>query len=74
MTWQPIETAPKDGTRILAYTLCGEFEIVEYYEISKASFVEAENGLYRRVESVEGYWSGNGFKYWQPLPPPPESE
>jgi hypothetical protein len=72
MEWQPIETAPKDGTKILVFTVHGDIELTEWYEIQYPRYVEAENGLYRKVfdEPVTG-WNGNTPKYWMPLPDAP---
>jgi hypothetical protein len=67
--WKPIETAPKDGTKILVVTVHGEIELTEWYEIWHDEYIEASDGLYhkRRVKSHEG-WNGNNPQLWMPLP------
>jgi len=80
MEWQPIETAPKDGTDIL----------VMYIHIStqcvfNAFWIKHEEGLNEPED--EGWWSyvwsevGRTLltdkqtpTYWMPLPQPPEKE
>jgi hypothetical protein len=56
--WQPIETAPKDGTRILAFII--EPEIVEY---------EPEYGQWLDYSSEVV-----SPTHWQPLPDAPNNE
>ena len=60
--WQPIETAPKDGTRVIAW---GPQLMVAECEYRRATFIDPA-GWYRsnqhpRVEPT----------HWQPLPPAP---
>ena len=80
MEWQPIETAPRDGTDIL----------VMYIHIStqcvfNAFWIKHEEGL--NAPEDEGWWSyvwsevGRTLltdkqtpTYWMPLPQPPEKE
>lgn len=75
--WQPINTAPKDGTWIWVFTEpyqdgCPQQsarwirEETEYWE------QVSENRKERRVE-VSGYWYGCGGwpTHWMPLPKPP---
>jgi len=65
--WQPIETAPKDGTNILVYTAYGQCEVYWGdcgWEQKACIFVEDD-----------GYW--NAFlcvlpTHWMPLPAPPQ--
>lgn len=83
MEWQPIETAPKDGTWILVY--CDDPD--DMYEALDDSFenrpVSAQwttnlNGL-----TVEGHWQFAWFDggyygdckptHWMPLPEPPSA-
>jgi hypothetical protein len=61
--WLPIETAPRDGTRILAgWPHDGWREIVRW-----------ENNKVGWRGDVSGYWAPKDFApVWQPLPPPPE--
>lgn len=65
MTWQPIETAPKDGTQVLLWrdeTIVGRWQIDD-----------------RRPYWTGGdiYWRGvrwcrdHNPTHWQPLPEPP---
>jgi hypothetical protein len=60
--WQPIETAPKDGTRVRL--LCPEGEDTGSYD----DYTE------REWASIPGEWStdfGNGEPtHWMPLPEP----
>jgi hypothetical protein len=60
--WQPIETAPKDGTVVLACE-------IDYYPESVAS---------ANFESGSWWWHMEGSRatptHWQPLPPPPTTE
>ncbi len=68
MEWQPIETAPKDGTNILAYIpYGGGFIMQTYWRIEK---LEHNN----RDISIE-YWFCDGGEicpsHWMPLLPPP---
>lgn len=58
--WQPIETAPRDGTPILAYN----------------SMLGSYNTAYLNGEFPCGFWGRLGQWYpqpthWMPLPPPP---
>jgi len=72
--WQPAETAPKDGTKFLAYTIHGEFEVTYWFTIPRDRYEEVSEGLYRKTLCEDGYWNGNGIAWWMPLPPVPESE
>ena len=63
MKWQPIKTAPKDGTWILAWS-DGDYDVVQWIDDSFA---------------VDGYFSpaaGGSIdpEYWMPLPNPPKTK
>ena len=60
MTWQPIETAPRDGTEVLISGLYPNGKA--YVEIS---FWLGQHWLSRRLDPPT---------HWQNLPPPPESK
>lgn len=75
--WQLIETAPRDGTRILAVT--GDIADERWSNLSRREFVIWHLGRSGRVDLDLG-WSlypgmGVGDEWlaaWQPLPTPPE--
>jgi hypothetical protein len=76
MRWQSIETAPKDGTRILAIT--GEIEDERWNYLSHREFVVWHLG-HTEASGLDMGWSlypgmGVGDAWlaaWQPLPEPP---
>lgn len=60
--WQPIETAPRDGTEILIFIPDCDQAVASYQ--------------YGDDEDMAGWWGDGGFHYadpthWQPLPAPP---
>ena len=62
MNWQPIETAPKDGSMVLAYP-------------SSLGHVCMTGWVVRCCPYHGGYWdTGGDFTHWMPLPPPPTAE
>ena len=67
--WQPIETAPKDGTEILAYNRYGRM-IVAWDDHDKWWVVRAEG---EDVYGVDGWLIINVERIdgWKPLPEPP---
>lgn len=67
--WQPIETAPKDGTEILGYA-CGKMTTV-YWNVDQ---YDIDLGGYWTLV-IPGAWAEDGEwnpTHWQPLPGPPE--
>ena len=72
MNWQPIETAPRDGTAILVY--CGgvcerEMVVVRYEDTSS----EGPFGKFCWKElSGQGGWAEKCVTHWVPLPDPPK--
>lgn len=78
--WQPIETAPKDGTHILICRvvdgcLDGEMEITHWFEIERSTYEPIEGGMFRKViHEPWRSWNGNGHRatHWMPLPEPPQ--
>jgi len=78
--WRTIESAPKDGTRILIARRgdkvgMDEIEITEWFVIEQSHFEHIEGNLYRKVQD-DPYmaWNDNGHRatHWMPLPKPPE--
>lgn len=64
-TWQPIETAPKDGTRII---VCDEYGVPTF-----ASWFDSDN---RPMGSGPGFRCQMNLptwcpQWWYPLPPAP---
>jgi hypothetical protein len=60
--WQPIETAPKDGSYILGYEDQG---LGIYRE------TQYENGRWVWFEIIDGYLTGWSPSHWMPLPASP---
>ena len=63
--WQPIETAPKDGTRFLAYEPRHEYR---YYECWWEDDFRDWSGW------QDDFDSEPKPTHWMPLPEPPEAE
>jgi hypothetical protein len=70
MNWQPIETAPKDGTRFLAYQHIGE---TLGDAIQACQWISEQHPAYRGAHIVTtwDYDSFSGATHWMPLPEPP---
>jgi hypothetical protein len=79
--WQPIDTAPKDGTKILAYHKCdylystGERKTFECIEIVRwGEVMQWDN-----PEDEYDWMTGSNFDeqinptHWMPLPKPPKN-
>ena len=60
--WQPIDTAPKDGTRILA---------VEGCDVYAVEWVDGEGWVYGCVATDWNYYLTIYATCWKPLPEPP---
>lgn len=73
MNWQPIETAPKDGTMILAW--CEHINA----KYAKNAVAEGWAGpvVANWINHNGGGWTWHGlagqFTHWMPLPEPPRS-
>jgi hypothetical protein len=63
--WQPIETAPKDGTTIL---VCGH--ACEGYYVADVKWVFGEWCLFDPCDDTHSYPSYD-HTHWMPLPAPP---
>jgi hypothetical protein len=61
VTWKTIDSAPRDGTRVLVWLPA----------LRLVSACEFQHGLWQH-----GIWTNPplAVTHWQPLPPPPESE
>lgn len=65
--WQPIETAPKDGTVILACDEWGGMFVVKWTACGpKGQWDLTEVGSY-----ATDAWPSSDPTHWMPLPPPP---
>jgi len=72
MNWQPIETAPKDGTRILVYVPPKEYYYVTIYIVL---WIKSLNGFYLYYATGEDAQKDALVRnptYWMPLPDPPK--
>jgi hypothetical protein len=78
--WQPIETAPRDGTQVLLYAP-GRLTYGAWSEPSTTPRIKYQDGFAPEPEwdEFEPYWASwdGGFTekapptHWMPLPPPP---
>jgi hypothetical protein len=68
--WQPIESAPKDGTEVLTYREVGLMAVAAYFEYEPIW----------RPGTREAGWTVTdgadlvGVTHWMPLPSPPIEE
>lgn len=73
--WQPIESAPKDGTIILIAK--GRYVFAAYWSqcpMATGGSAEYPWVFLDETNGVNGYIGDeNGPSHWQPLPKPPES-
>lgn len=75
--WQPIETAPKDGTEFIAFCEDGDYWLIRWFPTPS----ENEH-LLERYASARGAWCAGKdvgeavvipcLSHWMPLPEPPK--
>lgn len=89
MNWQPIETAPRDGTEVLVYFDCATVPIVHIAWCNDAkdwADFSSYSDAFDSLEEYEGWWSYvsgsvsfeklSGYReptHWMPLPALPET-
>ncbi len=78
MEWQPIETAPRDGTEIIVGV-----DIASVWIVRNARFVKATNWTPQEPDDVDGWWAQRNSvtqehldgiyepTHWLPMPDPP---
>lgn len=70
--WQPIATAPRDGTRLLLYwkghVVCGHWDEDRHVNRPCPYWSTDLEGIFRKTITRE-----NPPTHWQPLPDAPES-
>jgi hypothetical protein len=69
--WQPIETAPKDGTPILI-TRPTKFKVEEGWHVVR--WEDDEDWWVCHDGKFDTMLRGNEPTHWQPLPAPPATE
>lgn len=73
MKWQPIETAPKDGTTILLAS--GKYVLTGYWETDPGWAWKFDGPCWGICEVEDDYYSVYKFPdwptHWMPLPEPP---
>lgn len=77
--WKPIESAPRDGTEVIAYgTRRGDWGYTEdSKEWTGVKWVAPSynpNGRWEETRAAPRYSNGFVPTHWMPLPPPPEVE
>jgi hypothetical protein len=70
MDWQPIETAPKDGTSILVYDKGWMF--VARWSMYDGCGATPEGGVFMSTSCVDGYTGTTRATHWMHLPEPPK--
>jgi hypothetical protein len=79
MSWQPIETAPKDGRDIIVMYVHIDTQCVHsaYYATAAEGYEAGDIGWWSYVFSEVSRTKLEGFMaptHWMPLPPPPEGD
>ena len=76
--WQPIDTAPRDGSWFLickADEGAESFEVGRYDPLMRYEYEDLGDNVFRRREVISYEWHGfNNFyraTHWMPLPAPP---
>lgn len=72
MTWQPIETAPKDGTKFDAWA-DGGYRITGVFWNGTSYSVAWWNREYE-IDCTSPLASYDALTHWMPLPAPPPSD
>lgn len=78
--WEPIETAPRDGSWFVACRLCdpNSYEVGCYDPYQRATYTEVEGGLFeRKLETViewRGFNNMHRMTHWCRLPAPADEE
>jgi hypothetical protein len=74
MEWRSIETAPKDGTRVLLWA-DGEHKIARWFTAEEHAFYEhghaEDSGLFSDMWMGDTGEENIEPEAWQPLPAPP---
>jgi Protein of unknown function (DUF551) len=78
--WQPIDTAPKDGTWFM---ICRAEEGFETYEVGRyqqlmwPKYIPVGDNLFKQIKEQIYEWRGfnnmHRATHWMPLPKPPEN-
>jgi len=71
--WQPIETAPKDGTRVLAWTRNAQSAFVAFWREHGLAPEDEERGWLTLMGVRATSEHGSDLSHWMPLPSPPPS-
>jgi hypothetical protein len=78
MKWQPISTAPKDGTLVLGAVAGAQIPAIIKWVITPRSgkWVAGNEDDFDSLDDWSDYVASHDFPatHWQPLPSPPEEE
>lgn len=73
MEWQPIETAPRDGRRVLLW-LPGRGPEWGYWSVPTKDLVNREPCWNDGEHALSNPWSWPPPSHWLPVEPPPGAE